>query len=171
MIKTQHKALLGRINAAYGIKGWVKVFSYTDPLEGIVNYSPWTLRNKGTESEVRVKALRKHGKGVVTSIATIENRDEAEALIGSEIWGELPNLEEGDFYWYQLKGLIVINAAGDVLGEVARIMETGGNDVLVIEPTATSTDKKPRLIPYVKEIIEEVSLTRGQILVNWLTSY
>ena len=107
----------------------------------------------------------------MTSIAKIENRDEAEALIGSEIWGELPNLEEGDFYWYQLKGLIVINAAGDVLGEVVRIMETGGNDVLVIEPTATSTDNKPRLIPYVKEIIEEVSLTRGQILVNWLTSY
>ena len=50
-------------------------------------------------------------------------------------------------------------------------METGGNDVLVIEPTATSTDKKPRLIPYVEEIIEEVSLTRGHILVNWLTSY
>ena len=56
-------------------------------------------------------------------------------------------------------------------GKVANIMETGANDVLVIEPTCASTDKKSRLIPYVEEFIEEVSLRRGHILVNWLTSY
>ncbi len=171
MIRTRHKALLGRISAAYGIKGWVKVFSYTDPLDGILKYSPWILKRQGTESQVEVKALRKHGKGIVTSISKIENRDEAEALIGSEIWGELPNLDEKDFYWFQLQGLMVLNTAGDVLGKVANIMETGANDVLVIEPTCASTDKKSRLIPYVEEFIEEVSLRRGHILVNWLTSY
>ena len=171
MIRTRHKTLLGRINAAYGIKGWVKVFSYTDPLDGILKYSPWILRHQGTESQVEVRALRKHGKGIVTSISEIVNRDEAEALIGSEIWGELPDLDEKDFYWFQLQGLMVLNTSGDVLGKVANLMETGAHDVLVIEPTCASADKKARLIPYVEEIVEEVSLSRRRILVNWLTSY
>ena len=86
MIRTPHKALLGRIQAAYGIKGWVKVYSYTDPLEGILGYAPWTLRLDGAVRQVKVKAFRKQGKGIVSFFADVENRDDAEALVGSEIY-------------------------------------------------------------------------------------
>ena len=171
MIKTRHKTLLGRISAAHGIKGWVKVFSYTSPLERILDYSPWTLKHRGIVSQVVVKSLRKQGKGIVTSISEVDNRDDAESLVGSEIWGELPDLEEGDFYWFQLQGLRVLNTRGDNLGQVEQLMETGANDVLVIGPTPASIDKKSRLIPYVGGSIVEVSISRGEILVNWLASY
>ncbi|MFL2529901.1 MAG: ribosome maturation factor RimM [Candidatus Azotimanducaceae bacterium] len=171
MIRTPHKALLGRIQAAYGIKGWVRVYSYTDPLEGILGYAPWTLRRDDAIRQVKVEALRKQGKGIVSLFAGVENRDAAEALVGSEIWGELPDLDEHEFYWYQLQGLIVLNILGDVLGQVGDLMETGANDVLVVEPTDNSVDDKSRLIPYVEDVVVKVSLDDRQILVNWLANY
>tara|TARA_E500000331_G_C17178644_1_gene679553 strand:+ start:670 stop:1188 length:519 start_codon:yes stop_codon:yes gene_type:complete len=170
--RRQRKVLLGRINAAYGLKGWVKVFSYTDPLEQILNYNPWTLRRRNVDKQVVIEQGRKHGKGLVARLAGAENRDHAEALIGSEIWGELPDLEDGDVYWHQLQGMVVENEVGELLGSVDHMMETGANDVMVVEPTLESIDDKKRLIPYVDEqVVVDVDLEGGRIVVNWLADY
>lgn len=172
MTRTQRKVLLGRINAAYGLKGWVKVFSYTDPLEEILKYKPWTLRRRNVDKQVEVEQGRKHGKGLLARLAGAENRDHADALIGNEIWGELPDLEEGDFYWHQLQGLVVENEVGEILGSVDHMMETGANDVMVVEPRLESIDDKKRLIPYVDEqVVVDVDLEGGRIVVNWLADY
>ena len=172
MTRTQRKVLLGRINAAYGLKGWVKVFSYTDPLEEILKYNPWTLRRRDVDKQVEIEQGRKHGKGLVARLAGAENRDHADALIGNEIWGQLPDLEEGDFYWHQLHGMVVENEVGEILGSVDHMMETGANDVMVVEPTLESIDDKKRLIPYVDEqVVVDVDLEGGRIVVNWLADY
>ena len=101
MTKTQRRVLLGRINAAYGLKGWVKVFSYTDPPEEILKYNPWSLRRRNVDKQVKVEQGRKHGKGLVARLVGAEDRDHAEALVGNEIWGELPDLGDGDYYWHR----------------------------------------------------------------------
>ena len=172
MTKTQRRVLLGRINAAYGLKGWVKVFSYTDPPEEILKYNPWSLRRRNVDKQVKVEQGRKHGKGLVARLVGAESRDHAEALVGNEIWGELPDLEDGDYYWHQLQGMVVKNEIGEVFGNVDHMIETGANDVMVVEPTLESIDDETRLIPYVDEqIVIDVDLEGEGIVVNWQADY
>ena len=93
-----------------------------------------------------------------------QDRDAARELIGTEIAirsEQLAKLDNGEYYWHQLEGLAVVNAAGDDLGIVDRVMETGANDVLVVR------GKRERLIPYTPNTIVEVNLSTGQIQVNW----
>ena len=165
------KLLVGKINGVYGVKGWVKVYSYTEPPEQILNYVPWYLKKGAKQHSVKVVEGKKQGKGLVALTDGIEDRTQAEELIGSEIWvdkDQLPNLEKGDYYWHQLEGLEVFNEAGELLGEVSHLFETGANDVLVVKASEKSIDDMERLIPYVeKEIVLEIDLEERRILVAW----
>ena len=169
----QAQVLLGRINAAHGLKGWVKVFSYTDPIEQILSYSPWTLRRKSVEEEVEIAESRRQGKGIVVRLDGVEDRDQAEALIGNEIWvAGLPDLTDGEYYWHQLQGLTVTNTADEILGAVDQIVETGANDVMVVAPNEASIDDQERLIPFVEgKIVREVDLQNQKIVVDWQADY
>ena len=174
-IATEHKIQLGRINAAYGLKGWVKIYSHTDPVEQILSYSPWQLRKDGKEFQAEVDRGKVQGKGVIALLVGFEGRDEAESLIGQEVWvdrARLPRLEAGEYYWNQLEGLEVINQSGVSFGRVDHLMETGANDVLVVKPDTGSFDDKERLIPYVQgEVVKEVDLEAAKIVVLWETDY
>ncbi len=165
------KLLVGKINGVYGVKGWVKVYSYTEPSEQILNYLPWYLKKGAKQHSVKVVEGKKQGKGLVALTDGIEDRTQAEELIGSEIWvdkDQLPNLEKGDYYWHQLEGLEVFNEAGEFLGEVSHLFETGANDVLVVKASEKSIDDMERLIPHVeKEIVLEIDLEERRILVAW----
>jgi len=101
----------------------------------------------------------------------VDNRNQAEAWVGATIWTkktDFPALPEGEFYWHQLMGLTVSNTEGEILGRVVRLVETGANDVLVVEAFADSVDGLERLIPYVEpQFILKVDLESGSILVNW----
>ena len=168
----EQRLLAGKINAAYGIKGWIKVFSYTDPLDQILDYDPWYLRQGTTGFKpVRLDQARKHGKGIIVLPEGFEDRNQAEGLVGSEVWvdrHQLPDLQQGEFFWHQLEGLAVYNEAGELLGNVSHLLETGANDVLVVKPGATSIDDRERLIPYVeKDIVLSVDLDEGKVLVAW----
>jgi 16S rRNA processing protein RimM len=174
-VVTEEKIQLGRINAAYGLKGWVKIYSHTDPVEQILSYTPWQLRKDGKEFQVEVAKGKVHGKGVIALLKGFEDRDHAESLIGHEVWidrARLPQLEAGEYYWNQLEGLDVINQSGVSLGRVDHLMETGANDVLVVRPDTGSFDDKERLIPYVVgEVVKEVNLETAVIVVSWETDY
>jgi 16S rRNA processing protein RimM len=169
----QAQVLLGRINAAHGLKGWVKVYSYTDPIEQILSYSPWTLRRQSVEEDVEVVEARKQGKGIVVRLAGAEDRDQAEALIGNEIWvAGLPDLVDGEYYWHQLQGLTVANTADEILGAVDQMVETGANDVMVVAPNEASIDNQERLIPFVEgKIVREVDFQNEKIIVAWQADY
>jgi 16S rRNA processing protein RimM len=167
--------LVGKINAVYGIKGWVKVYSYTSPVEQILKYSAWTIKKGSKQAPLEFSQSRQHGKGIVVLPEGFDDRNQAESLIGYEIWideEQLPDLEPGEYFWAQLEGLMVFNEASELLGEVSHLLETGANDVLIVKANDKSIDDKERLIPYVEEkTILKVDLEEGKILVAWDADY
>ncbi len=167
------KIVLGRITGVYGVKGWVKVFSYTEPMEAIVDYSPWLIRAENRKNapwtKVKLKAGKRHAKTVVARLEHCNDRDEAMSYIGTEIAIELEQLEalkgKDEYYWRDLLGLRVVNQQGIELGVVKSLMETGANDVLVVFSEA---ENKERLIPWVMHnAIIAVDLEKGTIEVDW----
>jgi len=180
--RTSEKVILGRITGVYGVKGWLKIFSYTDPIESIVDYSPWYIRPENKKKspwiKVKLKAGKRHAKTVVAKLEHCNDRDEAQVYIGSEIAIELNQLEQlrdkNEFYWRDLIGLRVINQQKIELGVVKSLMETGANDVLVVvseevtEKEGAETENKERLIPWtMQQAIIAVDLEQGVIEVDW----
>ena len=166
---------LGSINGTHGLKGWVKVFSYTDPLEAILDYSAWILRKGGAEKEITIKAGQASGKRLIVQIEGVDTLGRAEDLIGYEVHvniDAMPDLEEGEFYWFQLEGLAVKNSGGEILGKIDHMLETGANDVMVVEPTDDSIDKEQRLIPYLEgDVVKLVDQETGVVTVDWDSDY
>ncbi len=163
---------VGTVTGGHGIKGWVKVYSYTDPVESIMEYSPWILKKGRAEAlEVKVLAHRTQGKKLIAQLEGVTDRNQADELKGYDILmdrANLPDLEEGEFYWHQLEGLNVVNSTGTLFGVVYHMMETGANDVLVVKATKDSVDEEERLIPYVEgSVVKEVDLDAGEIVVDW----
>ncbi|WP_051610608.1 ribosome maturation factor RimM [Marinospirillum insulare] len=163
--------VLGKITSVFGIKGWVKVYSYTDPMENLLKYSEWQLKHNGQSKRVRQLDGRKHGKGLIAKIEGVNTPEEARLLSGAEILlskAKLPELPEGDYYWNQLIGLQVVNLAGQLYGKVSSLLETGANDVLVVKACSGSLDQQERLIPWLlPEVVQEVNLETAQIKVDW----
>lgn len=141
------------------------MFSYTQPRENIVSYQPWYLKQGDDWVEKLLADGRKHGKGVVARLAGCENRNTAAAMIGAEIGvqrSQMPPLDPGHYYWTDLLGLKVKNLNGDDLGIVDHMIETGANDVLVVN------GDRERLIPFVLErVVISVDLEQGEIRVDW----
>jgi 16S rRNA processing protein RimM len=159
---------VGHILGAHGIKGWVRVFSNTSPRDNIVNYSPWNLEQGSELQRVKVSG-RSQGRSVVAHLEGCDDRNQAEALTGCRIFidrGQLPRLQQGEYYWSDLIGLRVESLQGELLGVVASIMETGADDVLVL-----SGDRE-RLIPFVfGEIVHEVDIDQQRMVVDWSPDY
>lgn len=157
--------VLGRVSGLFGVKGWVKVHSFTDPRDAILDYPDWFLIRDDEQHAVKISEGKKHGKSVIVKLAGIDDRDSAADHVDSDICvsrESLPATEVGEHYWTDLEGLQVIHKDGTVLGRVAYLLETGANDVLVVE------GDQEILIPYVlDDVIENVDLDRGVINVNW----
>ena len=160
------RLLVGRIVGLFGIEGWVKIESYTQPRERIFKYKPWLLRHPLGEAEVAAAKGRVQGKGLVGCLPDVQDRDAAAALVGAEIWvarSQLPKPKRGEHYWIDLEGLSVVTVGGIELGKVSHLFATGANDVLVVRE-----GERERLIPYVmKQFVREVDLPAGRITVDW----
>jgi len=165
------ETVMGKITSVYGVKGWVKVFSYTQPKENLLKYKVWTLRKNSRDQQVKVLQSKVHGNGIVAYLEGYSDRERSKELSESLIMLEvdaLPSLEDGDYYWHQLEGLKVLTVDGALLGKVSHLMETGSNDVLVIKKCAGSLDAKERLVPYLLEqVVKSVDIDSGQIVVDW----
>ena len=163
---------LGKVGAVYGIKGWLKIHSFTDDQEAILDYFPWSLKLGNKIQSVEITDWRKHNNGIVVKVAGIDDRDIAQKLVGSEIFvseDALSDLPEGEFYWRDLIGMSVVTDKGYDLGQVSDIMETGANDVLVVKANLKDGfGKKERLIPYLMDqVILSISTENKQICVDW----
>ncbi len=165
---------VGRLGAPYGVKGWLKLQSFTQPADNIVSYQPWYLKTRTGVAPMAVAELKPHADGLVVKIEGVDDREAASALTHGEIQvdaGQLPDLEAGDYYWHQLEGLKVIscyNGAELVLGVVNRLVETGANDVLVVKASKDSIDKRERWLPYQPgEVVKAVDLAAATLLVDW----
>lgn len=154
----------GRIAGVLGVKGWVKIFSYTRPREAIIDYSPWQIKVGAHWREVVVEEGRAQGKGIVVKLTGVDDRDQASSLVGADIAvkiASLPPLKNGEYYWSQLLGLRVVNLAGDEFGKVSHLVETGANDVIVVQ------NGRERWLPVTAQVIREVDLVAGVIRVDW----
>lgn len=163
---------LGKVGSVYGIKGWLKIHSFTENAEDIFDYSPWSLKLGGKTQSVTVTDWRKHNNGLIAKFDGIDDRDIAQGVVSHEITVDesvLPELPEGDFYWRDLIGMTVVTEQGYNLGEVTDIMETGANDVLVVKANRNDGfGKKERLIPYLfEQVVKTVDATNKQITVDW----
>jgi 16S rRNA processing protein RimM len=157
--------VLGRISGVFGIKGWFKVHSFTDPREAILNYRNWLLYDGGTWHGAKLEEGNKHGRTIVARIAGVTDREQATRYVGNAIAvprNEMPQLADGEYYWADLEGLQVIDKNGRVLGKVAYLLATGANDVLVVQ------GEREILVPWLQdEVIKNVDLANGVIDVDW----
>lgn len=171
----------GKIVSVYGVKGWLKIRSFTQDEEDLFHYKPWMLKVRGNGSgpqekwrEVSFDQYRKHGKGYVAHLEGCDDRNEAELLRGLEIAVDknvLPELDADETYWADLEGLQVVNLQGETLGLVDTVLETGANDVLFVKPCDASIDEQERLIPYVNHVINEVDLDKAVLTLDWRADY
>lgn len=159
----QTMVVLGRISGVFGVRGWVKVYSETDPRENILRYSPWYLGKDGAAH--KLIEGRPQGKTVVAQLDGCEDRDRAAALVGQQIAvrrGQLPPPSPGEFYWIDLEGLRVETLDGVALGQVSHLLATGANDVLVVR------GERERLLPFVwDDVIKLVDFDERLISVDW----
>ncbi|MEM6986929.1 MAG: ribosome maturation factor RimM [Pseudomonadota bacterium] len=155
----------GKITGHYGVRGWVKVFAYTRPLEGLLDYRSWWVKAAGNWLELKVAESRVHGKGIIARIDGVADRNAAEPLLGKEFFvqrGDMPAADEDSFYWADLIGMDVVNLAGETLGVVDHLFETGANDVVVVR------GDKERLIPWLRpDVVVEVDLVGRRLTVDW----
>lgn len=163
--------VLGKLTSPHGVKGWFKVYSYTSPMEGILDYAEWVLQQRGERTTRRLTQGRRQGKGLVASLDGVNSREQAEQLAGAEILlpkQALPALEAGDYYWFQLEGLRVMTLDGVDLGHVNYLFETGANDVLVVQGDERSVDDRERLLPFLPEqVVRDTDLAAATLTVDW----
>ena len=157
--------ILGRISGLFGVKGWVKVYSYTEPREAVLDYDRWLLSGKNGWQEATVAEGQRHGKTVIVRINGYDDRDQAAGLIGTEIGvprDELPEADSDHYYWSDLEGLSVVHRDGTEIGKVDHLLETGANDVMVVK------GETERLVPFVMDkVVLGVDLVKGEIRVDW----
>ena len=158
--------LLGKVVGVHGIRGELKLESYTEPRTQIFRYMPWRMKSAAGEKTIDGCHGRAQGKGIVAELPGVTDRDAAMALVGTEIWvarSALPKAKPGEYYWCDLEGLEVVTVEGRSLGTVSHLIATGANDVLVAKDA-----ERERLIPFlVGQFVTEVDLEIGRITVDW----
>ncbi|MDH3619949.1 MAG: ribosome maturation factor RimM [Gammaproteobacteria bacterium] len=162
---TTQPVILGRISGLFGVRGWVKVYSYTEPREAVLNYDRWLLSSQDGWQEATVAEGQRHGKTVIVRIDGYDDRDQAAGLVGTDIGiprDELPETGDDQYYWSDLEGLSVVHRDGTELGKVSHLLETGANDVMVVK------GETERLIPFVLDkVVLGVDLAKREIRVDW----
>jgi 16S rRNA processing protein RimM len=161
-----HYVVLGQVVGVFGVKGWVKIRSDTEPRANILQYAPWYLKQNGAWISRRVVASQQQSKGLIVQFDGITDRDVASQLVGCEIAvprEQLPPPGKDVYYWADLIGLRVRNKQGEDLGKVTNLLETGANDVLVVQD-----GELEYLIPYVTGYyVLKVDPEAGFIEVDW----
>ena len=169
MTDTQQRVAMCYIKGVFGIKGWLKIAADTEYPDSLLDYPEWLLSKNGKTLNVVLEAGKLVGDELQVKFEGIDDRDQAFALRGSTV--EIPRDKfspagEDEYYWTDLVGMTVVNKDGITLGTVKNLMETGANDVLVIQ----GTDKQI-LIPFVSNYIETVNHDSKTITADWGLDY
>jgi 16S rRNA processing protein RimM len=161
----RRRVVLGKVGGLYGVRGWVKLWSFTDPVENLLDYAELEIGRGGSWNSARLVEGRRQGQALVGRFEGCSDRDQAAALVGAELAvsrDRLPAAGRGEFYWADLVGLRVVTTEGVELGTVDHMMATGANDVMVV------SGERERLLPFVTgQFVREVDLEGGRIVVDW----
>lgn len=158
--------VVGRFGSPFGIKGWIKVVSFTDPIDKVVDYLPWTVIKDKAEVTLKKIKGQLHGGHLIVKFPCCDDRDTAKNYTNLEISikrTQLPHLTEGEYYWVDLIGLKVINQEQIDLGQVESLLATGSNDVFVVREISG----KKRYIPYLGQVVLKIDLPNKMLLVDW----
>ena len=162
--------VMGRVVAAQGLQGWVKVQTFTEHLDGLLDYDTWQLGNdKHPWREYKVLECNLHTKVLVAKLEGVADRTAAEKFKGLLIAiprSKLPPQPENEYYWSDLIGMQVINLSDETLGTVEGLLETGANDVLCVR-----NEKGEMLIPFLNSVVQQVSMNEKIIRVDWHADY
>lgn len=157
--------VVGRVTGLFGVRGWVKVFSHTEPRDNVLGYRPWWIEVDGAPRAFDIVDGRVHGKGIVAQLAGIDDRDAAAALLGKDITvarGQLAPAGKDEWYYADLEGLEVVTVGGVALGRIASLFDTGANTVMVVR------GERERLVPFtVGGVVKSVELDGGRVVVDW----
>ncbi len=168
--------VLGRIVGFFGVQGWLKVHSDTNPRKNIVKYKRWFLKSAAGWSPVVLLNGKEQGKNVIAKLEGVDSREQAANYLGLDIAvlrTELPALASDEFYWTDLIGCLVVDQNQALLGTVKRLFETGANDVMVVndERENRSGEKlfgNEILIPWLRpDVITQVDIAAQRVEVDW----
>ncbi len=164
-MSNQQQINVGKISGVFGIKGRVKVFSFTECRENILSYSPWLLKKDSETRLVNVIDGKLQGKAVVAQLDGVNDRDQAASFMGWDIYitpEQLPKVAKDEYYWSDLIGLNVETDLGVQLGVVESLLETGANDVVIVK------GERERVIPFLQgQTIIAIDLEAGRMVVDW----
>lgn len=158
--------VLGKIAGTFGVQGWVKVSSYTEPLDNVLQYPVWQLRRGADWSAVEVSQGRVTGKGVLAKLKGFDTPEDARVLVGTElgVWRqEMPPTLPGEYYLSDLEGLEALNASGEPLGTIDHFRTTPSATVVVVR----SKGRPEQWVPFVKERIVQIDLAAGRVVLDW----
>jgi len=159
--------VIGEITSVYGIKGWLKLKSWTEPQERIFAYQPWLISDAGSKQTEHCDVIeyRDHSGQYVIRLDGVNDRDSAAKYTKKQVVidkSRLPTLPDNEYYWADLKGMRVYNLTGNDFGVVSHLLETGANDVLVIN------GDRQRLVPFIRgQVVTDVNQSTATITVDW----
>jgi 16S rRNA processing protein RimM len=156
---------VGRLGAAHGVRGWLRVQSYTDPPQRLFEWRRWLLRpENGAAREVTLMESRPQGNGWIAKLEGIEERDAASRLAGQMVLvdrAELPPTQGREFYRADLVGFEVKNLEGALLGVVVHFIDTPGNAVMVIRGA------REYLVPVTAQHLRQIGAGDRTLIVDW----
>jgi len=159
---------MGRIVAAFGVQGWVRVRTFTEAPEALGGFAQWVVRTRAGWLEMAVADFEVHAKGPVAKLAGCDDRNAADRLRGADVAvprEALGEADEGMIYWVDLVGLEVVDERGERLGTVEELFEAGDTSVLVVRGV------KERMIPFVPDYVKSVDREARRITVDWKADY
>jgi 16S rRNA processing protein RimM len=159
------RIIVGRLGASYGVRGWLKVISFTDPFDNLLHYPSWQLKHQGQWQTITCEECKVHGRALIVKFNECDSPEQAREYTNDLIaidHDALAHLDDGEYYWTDLVGLQVANLDGTLLGTIDSMLETGSNDVMVIK-----NDKNELLLPYRDEVVKSINLEQGTMTVDW----
>lgn len=160
--------MMGRIAAPHGVKGWIKVQPLTAEARSLLDFRNWWIGGESGWQEHAIVGGTVQGQALLAKLESCDDREAAASLKGKTVAvprAALPAAQAEEYYWADLIGLRVVNAVEQDLGRVTAVVQTGANDVLVVE------DGRERLIPFIAPVIREVDPGAGVIRVDWGADY
>jgi 16S rRNA processing protein RimM len=162
------RVVLGQVGGAFGVQGWVRIQSHTDPPGNILDYGRWQLGRAGEWREVEVEDGKVTAKGVLAKLAGVETPEDARLMTGAQIAvgrDELPALAPGEYYWSDLEGLQAVGRSGEMLGRIEEFRTTPGGTVVVIR------GERQHWVPFVKERIVSIDLDTRRVVLDWAADW
>jgi 16S rRNA processing protein RimM len=155
--------VVGRLTRAHGVRGWLRLQSFTDPEDNLLSYRPWLQQQGDQWVSCDVEQVIPQPKGFLCKLAGCDSRNDAEALAGTllAVAKDVLPASDNEIYWIDLIGRSVETPEGVSLGRVDRVLETGANDVLVV------VGERERLLPFIESVFPEIGATDVPLVAHW----